>query len=163
MAVPASDRDSRLGRAWLLFCAALAVHVTDEALTGFLAVYNPTVLAVRSRYAWFPMPTFEFKEWLTGLICAVVILFALSPFFFGQARWVRPLGYFAGFINILNALGHTTATILGRTVASVPVTRPAPGFWSSPVLFAASVWLLLELRKSKTGRNMRTISSPETS
>lgn len=119
--------------------------------------------AARRTLASRRLPTFEFKQWLTGLICAVVVLFALSPFFFGQARWVRPLGYFAGFINILNALGHTTATILGRTVASVPVMRPAPGFWSSPVLFVASVWLLLELRKSKTGRNMRTISSPETS
>lgn len=156
-----SARDSRLGFAWLALCAALALHVTDEALTGFLGVYNPTVLAMRSRYQWFPMPTFEFKEWLTGLICAVVVLVALSPFFFRHARWVRPLGYFAAFINILNAFGHTTATILGRTVVSVPVTRPAPGFWSSPFLFAASLWLLLELRRSKTGRNVRTISSPE--
>jgi hypothetical protein len=134
----------------MALCAALALHVTDEALTGFLAVFNPTVLAARARYAWFPMPTFEFRTWLTGLIFAVVVLFALSPLFFRNLRWIRPLGYFAAFINILNALGHTTATVLGRTVASVPVPRPAPGFWSSPVMFAAAVWLVVELRRSRS-------------
>lgn len=35
------------GRAWLALAGALAVHVADEALTGFLAVYNPAVLALR--------------------------------------------------------------------------------------------------------------------
>jgi hypothetical protein len=156
--VPLSS-NARLGPAWLALCAALALHVTDEALTGFLAIYNPTVLAMRVRYSWFPMPTFAFRDWLTGLICAVVILFALSPFFFRNARWVRPLGYFAAVINILNALGHTTATILGRTVASVPVARPAPGFWSSPVLLAASLWLMLELRKSRKRMGVNAVGS----
>ena len=45
----------KLGFAWIALCFALALHVVDEALTGFLSVYNPTVLALRSRYAWFPM------------------------------------------------------------------------------------------------------------
>lgn len=143
------SRDIRLGSAWLALCAALALHVTDEALTGFLAVYNPTVLELRSRYLWFPMPVFEFRDWLTGLILLVVILFALSPLFFRNVRWVRPVGYFFAVLNVINALGHTTATIFGQTVASVSFSRPAPGFWSSPFLFAASVWLLVELRRSR--------------
>jgi hypothetical protein len=29
------------GNAWLVLCAALAIHVADEALTGFLSAYNP--------------------------------------------------------------------------------------------------------------------------
>ena len=139
---------NRLGPAWLALCAAFALHVTDEALTGFLAVYNPTVLALRSRYSWFPMPVFAFRDWLTGLTLLVIIVCALSPLFFRNARWVRPVGYFFAALNILNALGHTTATIFGQTVASVSFSRPAPGFWSSPFLFAASVWLLVELRRS---------------
>lgn len=147
--VPMSATNRRLGLAWLALCAALALHVTDEALTGFLTIYNSTVVAARSRSAWLPFPTFEFRNWLTGLIFAVVILFALSPLFFRNLRWIRPLGYFAAFINILNALGHTAATIFGRTVTSVSFQRPAPGFWSSPVLFAAAVWLVVELRSSR--------------
>src|SRR5262245_56259557 len=40
----------RLGVAWVLLWTALAVHVTDEALTGFLSVYNPTVRALQARF-----------------------------------------------------------------------------------------------------------------
>lgn len=95
------------------------------------------------------MPTFEFREWLVGLISAVVILLLLSPLFYRNVRWIRPLGYFNAIINILNALGHTAGTIMGRTVQSVRFARPAPGFYSSPLLLAASIWLLVELRRSR--------------
>jgi hypothetical protein len=136
---------SNLGVAWVAFCLALALHVADEALTGFLFVYNPTILALRPHDWWFP-PTFEFRVWLTGLILAIVIGLALSPLFFRGARWVRPIGYFlAVVVGIFNALGHITGTILGRTVATVTFPRPMPGFYSSPFLLAASVYLLVQL------------------
>jgi hypothetical protein len=70
------------GAPWVALCAALAAHIIDEALTGFLAVYNPTVISVRQRWAWFPMPTFEYREWLTGLIAGCVILACLAPLAF---------------------------------------------------------------------------------
>jgi hypothetical protein len=79
---------------------ALAIHVTDEALTGFLAVYNPTVLALRAKLPFFPMPTFEFREW--------------------------------------------------RTVSTVEFPRPAPGFYSSPLLFAAAIYAWVQLRRTAT-------------
>ena len=69
----------KLGIAWVQLCLALAAHVTDEALTGFLSVYNPTVLALQAKLGFWLMPTFEFREWLTGLIVAVLLLLALSP------------------------------------------------------------------------------------
>ncbi len=50
---------------------------------------------------------------------------------------------------LLNAAGHTVATIFGRTVSSVTFPRPAPGFWSSPFLVAAAVYLLVQLRKTR--------------
>jgi hypothetical protein len=143
-----SVASSRAGVAWLAFCAALALHITDEALTGFLSVYNPTILAFRPYGWWFP-PTFEFRTWLTGLIVGVTILSALAPFFFRGARWVRPLGYLlAVMIGILNALGHITGTVLGHTLPSVRFARPMPGFYSSPILLAASLYLLLRLREA---------------
>ncbi len=70
-AVPANDHagsTQNLGWAWVFLALALAVHVTDEATTGFLAIYNPTVETLRARLGYWPMPTFEFREWLTGLI-----------------------------------------------------------------------------------------------
>jgi hypothetical protein len=39
-----SPQDRSLARAWILLCFALALHVFDEATTGLLRVYNPTVL-----------------------------------------------------------------------------------------------------------------------
>ena len=137
------------GLAWLCLSLALCAHVTDEALTGFLAVYNPTVLAVRAQYAWFPMPTFEFRGWLIGLILAIVFCLILTPFAFRNARWLRPLAYFFAVLMLLNGMGHTLATIFGQTVSSVHFPRPAPGFYSSPLLFAGSIYLLISLRASR--------------
>jgi hypothetical protein len=142
-----------LGIAWIAFTVSLALHVMDEALTGFLSVYNPTVLALREQLGVWPMPTFTFKEWLTDLIIGIVVLFALSPFAFRNARWFRPVIYFlAVSAGLLNALGHTVGTIFGRTVASVRFPRPAPGFYSSILLFATTFWLLRQLRETRYRR-----------
>ncbi len=142
-------RRSRLGESWVALSLALAVHTADEALTGFLDVYNPTVIALRARWSWFPMPTFGFREWLWGLIGAVVVLLLLSPLFFRNVRWIRPLGYAAVIIQISNAFGHTLGTVMGRTVVSVRFARPAPGFYSSPLLLICSIWLSMELARTK--------------
>src|ERR1700687_6089905 len=82
------------GLAWVLLCLAFCAHVADEALTGFLDVYNPTVTAMRAALGWFPMPTFEYREWLIGLIVANLILLALTPLAYRNAWGLRPLAYF---------------------------------------------------------------------
>jgi hypothetical protein len=139
---------SNFGMAWLLLCLAFCAHVADEALTGFLGIYNPTVLAIRAQYSWFPMPTFEFRQWLIGLIVANAVFLLLTPFAFRNAWWLRPLGYFYAGVHLLNAMGHTVATIFGQTVSTIHFGRPAPGFYSSPLLFAASIYLLVRLGAS---------------
>lgn len=120
----------------------------DEASTGFLAVYNPTVVALRQQLGWWPMPTFQFGEWLAGLVIGCVVLLALSGLVARGARGTRVLAYGFAAIMLLNAASHTLATIFGRTVASVMFPRPAPGFWSSPIMAAAAIYLLIQLRKS---------------
>lgn len=150
---------SKLGWAWVLMWVALAIHVTDEALTGFLSVYNPTVLALRERLGFWPMPTFEFRQWLTGLGLGIFLLALLSPFAFRNAHWIRPILYFLAIVTgILNALGHTLGTILGHTVNSVRFPRPAPGFYSSPFLLATSIYALVELRRTRTSGLVRITS-----
>ena len=150
---PVSGRERttyRLGIAWVALCAVLGLHILDEASTHFLSIYNPTVLAMRAKLGFWPMPTFEFREWLSGLITAIVIFFALSPLAFRNVRWIRPVFYFVAIVaGVLNALGHTTATILGLTVSSVRFPRPAPGFYSSPLLLAVSIYLLVQLRRTR--------------
>jgi hypothetical protein len=141
---------SRLGWAWVLMWFALAIHVTDEALTGFLAVYNPTVLTLRAKLGFWPMPTFEFQEWLTGLAVGIFAVALLSPFAFRNERWIRPILYFLAIVTgILNALGHTLGTILGHTVSTIRFPRPAPGFYSSPLLLVISIYALVQLRRTR--------------
>lgn len=149
---------SNFGMAWLFLCVAFCAHVADEALTGFLPLYNATVLAMRSEYKWYPMPTFGYREWLIALIVANVVLLLLTPFAFRNARWLRPLAYLFAGVHLLNGTGHTLATIFGRTVSSVPVPRPAPGFYSSPLLLAASIYLLICLKASARKQAQATSS-----
>lgn len=149
--IPGATRASpdNFGLAWVLLCFAFCAHVADEALTGFLGVYNPTVTAMRARLSWFPMPTFEYREWLIGLILANLVLLGLTPFAFRNARGLRPLAYFFAAIMLLNGMGHTLFTVLGRTVASVRFPRPAPGFYSSPFLLITSIYLFMRLRATR--------------
>jgi hypothetical protein len=141
------------GTAWLLLCLAFCAHVTDEALTGFLPIYNATVLAMRSQYKWFPMPTFGFRDWLTGLIVANIVLLLLTPFAFRNAAWLRPLAYLHAIVHLLNGTGHTLATIFGQTASTIHFARPAPGFYSSPLLFAGSIYLLIRLRATRRSQS----------
>jgi hypothetical protein len=142
---------SKLGWAWVLMWLALAIHVADEALTGFLNVYNPTVLALRAKLGFWPMPTFTFRTWLTGLAAGILLLALLTPFAFRNARWIRPIFYFVAIVTgIFNALGHTIGTILGRTVSTIQFSRPAPGFYSSPLLLIVSIYGLSQLRRIRT-------------
>jgi hypothetical protein len=147
---PASARTSaspgNFGPAWIFLCLAFCAHVADEALTGFLNVYNPTVIAMRDRLAWFPMPTFEYRQWLVGLTVANLVLLALTPFAYRNACGLRALAYFYAGVMLLNGMGHTVFTVLGRTVASVHFPRPAPGFYSSPLLLITSIYLFMRLR-----------------
>jgi hypothetical protein len=45
-----SRGDNGFGCAWFALTVAFALHILDEATTGFLAVYNPTVIAMRARW-----------------------------------------------------------------------------------------------------------------
>jgi hypothetical protein len=53
----------RWGISWLCLALALALHVLDEALTGFLPLYNAVVKSLRVEHAWLPFPTFTFRLW----------------------------------------------------------------------------------------------------
>jgi len=128
------------GRAWVALTLALGLHVADEALHDFLSVYNPTVLAIRQRLPWLPLPTFTFRVWLAGLISAVVLLLCLYPLALRRTRWVVLAAYPLGVLMTFNALQHIAVSLyLGRAM---------PGVYSSPVLLAASLWLLVAARSS---------------
>jgi hypothetical protein len=137
-----------LAYAWIALCLALGLHVFDEATTGFLNIYNPTVEALRAQLGWWPMPSLSFGDWLTGLIVVCVLLLLLTPLVVRGTPFTRLLACIFAVIMLLNAGAHTLATIFGRTVASVTFPRPAPGFWSSPFMAAAAIYLLIPLRRT---------------
>jgi len=126
------------------------VHIFDEATTGFLGVYNPTVTALRESWGWFPTPPFDFREWLLGVTAACGLLICLTPVAARGMQGLRPVAWCFAVLMFFNGLGHALFSILGHTVASVTFPRPAPGFYSSPFLLAASLVLMLRLRR--TGR-----------
>lgn len=143
-----TSKSNRLRRrhwlAWIGLCAALAIHVADEAWFDFLALYNPAVLAMRERYPWLPVPTFTFDAWLWWLVFAIVTLVAVS-FFVWRGRWaMRPISYvFAGFM-LLNGLLHMAGSIYRGEFM--------PGVYSSPLLIAAAVLLITSTRAYSRSR-----------
>ena len=126
----------RFGSAWLGLSIVLALHVADEALTDFLSFYNPTVERLRERFGFWPMPTFEFEPWITGLAVVVAALLLLTPYAFRGDGWMRPLAYVFGSIMLLNGLGHS--------VGSLYFGRLLPGVYTSPLLLIASAYLLMQ-------------------
>lgn len=121
-------------RAWLALTGALALHVADETSTGFLSFYNPLVLQIRERLAWFPMPTFTFGIWLSGLVLLVVILATLAPVVRRSAAVARPLAWILSVIMLANGAGHLAG--------SVYFHRWLPGTTSAPLLLAAAAYLI---------------------
>jgi hypothetical protein len=113
----------------------LAIHVVDEATTGFLSVYNPTVRVIRERVPWLPLPTFSFSEWLAGLAILVAVLFALVPVAYRGVRWITIIAIPFSVLMIGNGLLHIGSSIYTH--------RWMPGVFSSPILIVASVTSLV--------------------
>lgn len=130
-----------LARAWGAMAWAILIHVLDEAWNNFLVVYNPTAMALTDRYSWLPLPVFRFEYWLGGLLLAVFVLLALKPVARRGSRGIAIAAQVLAVLMAVNGLGHIGATVAGRTLSGLEFTRPMPGFWSSPLLIAAGIWL----------------------
>jgi hypothetical protein len=125
------------GLSWLGMGIALGAHVADEAAHDFLSWYNPVARRIRARLAGVPFPpTFTFWPWLLGLLAVTGAFLALTPLAFAGRAWTRPLALAAGVINTGNGLLHL--------VSAAVLRRPVPGLWSSPVLLASALWLIVE-------------------
>jgi hypothetical protein len=126
-----------LTRAYLLMVISLGLHVIDEAITGFLGFYNPLVLKLREQFEFIPFPVFPFWLWALGLSLLVTVLLLVTSLIHKRNKILIFIIRVFSFIMILNGLGH----ILG----SVYLSRILPGFYSSPLLLAFSIYLLIIL------------------
>jgi len=127
------------GLAWILLSVALGIHVFDEVIHDFLSFYNPLADSIRQQVPFLPLPTFTFGVWLAGLIIGVIILLCLSPLVFRGNRWMFPVSYLLGMIMIVNAIAHMAGSVIWRW--------PMPGVYSSFLLLAAAVFLIINARK----------------
>jgi hypothetical protein len=134
-----ATESAKFGLAWIFLCIALALHVADEALTDFLSEYNPTAREIRRRFPFLPLPVFTFRVWLTGLCAAILLAFCMSPLAFSGSRLAIVLAYPFSIIMFANGLGHIGASLYRR--------RWVSGVYSSPLLLAASAYLLVRAHK----------------
>ena len=134
--------------AWMGLCGALAVHVADEASTGWLDWYNPTVRAIHEQYPLvllrLLLPTFTFGVFLSLLIFAVVSLTAVS-WFVWKGRWaMRPISHVFAVVMLTNGLFHIAHSIYMRELM--------PGVYTSPLLLVASIALIAYTRAYQRAR-----------
>jgi hypothetical protein len=125
----------RHATAWVALTVVLAMHVLDEAVHDFLGFYNPFVMMLRDVLLIQSLPTFEFGEWLAGLIVAVVLLLLASRAAYRGARWIQWASFPYGLIMLLNGCAHITGSLLWQ--------RMLPGVLSAPLLVVAGLWLMI--------------------
>ncbi|MGJ5813800.1 hypothetical protein [Paludibaculum fermentans] len=126
----------RHAMAWVALTLVLALHVADEAAHDFLGFYNPFVMMLRDVLLIQWLPTYEFGEWLAGLIMAVVLLLIASRAAFRGARWIQWASLPYGVIMLLNGCAHIGGSLYWQ--------RMVPGVWSAPLLVIAGAWLLIK-------------------
>jgi hypothetical protein len=136
-----TGQNTGFGLAWILLCFTLAVHVLDEALTDFLAFYNPAVESIQKQFPFLPLPTFTFPIWIALLIFAIISLSLLSPFAFGKPRRMKILAWAFGIVMLLNGILHIAVSIyLGKMVS---------GVFTSPLVLISSIYLLTKVRNHR--------------
>jgi hypothetical protein len=123
--------------AWLLLCAVFAIHVADEASTGFLELYNPAVTAMGM-----PAVQFTFPVWITLLALAVVGFLILSYWVRRGTWWTVQASYAFSLLMFSNGIAHLIFSILKHAWMS--------GAYTSPLLVAASInlWIAAARRTS---------------
>ena len=126
--------------AWISLAVALAIHVIDEAANDFLPLYNALVETLRESYPWLRFPTFTYSAWIGGLAVGVIGLAAMTPLVLRGYRWLRWLSYLLGCVMVVNGLGHL--------FGSIWLGYPMPGVYSSPLLLAAAIALLITAARS---------------
>ena len=123
--------------AWLLLSAVFAVHITDEAATHFLDLWNPAVAAMGM-----PALQFAFPIWITLLALAVIGSLIASHWVRRGTWWTIPASYAFAALMFSNGAAHLIFAIHRHAWVSGSIT--------SPLLLIASLNLWLSARASLT-------------
>ena len=117
--------------------SAIALHVADETITGFLPFYNNLVENLRAKLGFFPAPTFSFGIWFGGLITGIFLCFGFTIFIARGGRLNRWIATILGGLMTFNALGHLSGSLYYGKVL--------PGASSSPLLLLASLYMVFRV------------------
>jgi uncharacterized protein with HXXEE motif len=140
-----SGRANRFGKAWLFLSLFLLFHIVDEALNGFLPVYNENILRLRAMTG-IPFPTFTFPFWFTALVFVDIWLLFLSRYALQGKRMMILFAYLFAIIMLANGLAHL--------VGSFYLQQWIPGIITAPFLVYGAMNLLVATLKMN---NIKTI------
>ena len=136
---------NRFGKAWLMLSFFLLLHIIDEALNGFLPVYNENALKIRASTG-IPFPTFAFAYWFTGLICLDIWFLFLSRYALQGRRVIIWLAYPFAIIMLANGLVHLAGSLY--------LQQWIPGSLTAPFLVYGSMNLFLATLKMSASKTI---------
>lgn len=122
--------------AWLFMVSAIAIHVIDEAMNGFLPIYNQIITDLKEKVTFLPAPTFSFDIWIGGLIGAIILSYGLTYFIGRGGKIIRIISVVLGFLMVGNAFVHCIASIYFGSIF--------PGALSSPLLLATALFVIVQ-------------------
>ena len=109
-------------KAWLFGCIAFAIHIAEEIAYGSFGVYADFNVFVNTLFPSLQLPPYKYEVWLTNLIGAAVLLFALTWLVYVKRGPMRIASYlFATFLT-LNGMGHLYAALAMTTYFPGAVT-----------------------------------------
>jgi hypothetical protein len=112
----------------MALCVIVPIHVGDEAVNGFLNLWNPAVSAMG--LGWLRM---GFPLWIGLLALGVIGLLILSIWVRRGTWWTIPAAYVFALLMGSNAVEHLAYSLHRREWMA--------GSYTSPLLLAGSVAL----------------------
>jgi len=126
--------------AWFILCAALALHIAEEATNGSYLVYGETLDFLRQVFPSLHIPTFQYTVWLLDISGAILVLLSLTWLVQKRYQIMRPASFALATFTTANAMLHI--------LSSLAFDRVLAGTITSPLLLAASLFLLLSVPRS---------------
>lgn len=97
--------------AWFLACVAFAIHIGEEIANGSFGVYADFGMFLNNVFPVIKLPEYRYDMWLTNLIGAAVLLFALTYLVYAKRGPMRLASYmFAAFLTA-NGAAHLYAAL----------------------------------------------------
>ena len=123
--------------AWFLGCLAFAIHIAEEITNGSYGFYADVDVFVSAIFPQFRLPPYRYEVWLTNIIGAAIVLFALTWLVYVKRGPMRLASYFFATFLTLNGIGHL--------YAALTMSAYFPGAVTAGLLVAAGLFLFVSI------------------